>query len=69
MTTLDDYLAAIHAATGYSAGMIESTITDGERGLKPIKLPGSMAWDIWICYKAIRAFENGYERENESFPN
>ena len=51
------YVAAIQAATGYSVTLIETTLETAVKGIVPLKYPGSHEWDVWICYLALRAYE------------
>ena len=59
------YLPAIQAATGHPTGLIERTLAEAEKGLTPLKFPGSMQYEIWICYLALRAFE-GYGQTDKT---
>lgn len=55
---MTNYTAAIQSATGYSAQQIETVLTNYLKdNIEPVKFPGSVQWDIWICYLAIKAYE------------
>ena len=51
------YVEAVHTVTKYSRELIERTIADAEKGMPPVKFPGSMIWEIWQAYQAIKEYE------------
>jgi len=61
---MKQYIKAIRKVTHYSEKLIRQTIEMGDKGIEPLRLPGSMQWDIWIIYQGIRE----YERISESKP-
>ena len=64
---MTDYIDAISAATGHSSTQIETVLNNYlQDNIEPMKFPGSVQWDIWICYLAIRAYER---QANTDYPN
>lgn len=57
MLDIDLFAATIYAVTHFPEKLIRQTIEMADHGIEPIKMRGTMQYDVWMHYKILREYE------------
>lgn len=50
-------ITAVRASSGFSERRIKAVLSDLQHGIEPLRVPGTIDWEIFMCYRTIEEYE------------